>query len=56
MIYRSRRNPQFKCLALFDRCQSRVNLTLTKGLMSGTQRPWTINQIAKYHLAIEPAP
>jgi len=54
IIYRSRHNPQFKCVALFDRCQSRLNLVVTNGLMSGARRAWTISQIDKYDLAIEP--
>ena len=54
IIYRSRHNPQLKCLALFDRCQSRLKLGVTEGLMSGVRRTWTIGQIDKYKLAIEP--
>jgi len=54
IIYRSRHNPQFKCVALFDRCQSRLKSGVTESLMSGVRRAWTINQIDKYKLAIEP--
>ena len=56
IIYRSRHNPQFKCLAIFDRCQPNVSLGPTVPLMTGTRRSWTIRQITKYNLAIEPAP
>jgi hypothetical protein len=56
LIYRSRHNPQFKCVALFDRCQSRIVLNQSHGLMLGVRRRWTISQIAKYRLAIEPTP
>ncbi|HEY5912568.1 MAG TPA: RES family NAD+ phosphorylase [Verrucomicrobiae bacterium] len=55
IIYRSRHNPQLKCLALFDRCRSRLRLRVTEGLMSGIRRSWTIRQVEKYNLAIEPA-
>src|SRR5262245_43486357 len=54
IIYRSRHNPQFKCVALFDRCQSRLKSRVTQELMSEVRRVWTIGQAAKYKLAIEP--
>jgi hypothetical protein len=56
IVYRSRHNPQFKCLALFDRCQSRMKLVGSVALMAGARRAWTVAQIKKYHLALEPAP
>ena len=56
ILYRSRHNPQFKCLAIFDRCQPNVSLGPTEPLLTGTRRSWTIRQITKYNLAIEPAP
>ncbi|SPE56949.1 RES domain protein [Verrucomicrobia bacterium] len=55
IIYRSRHNPQVKCVALFERCQSRLKLGVTEGLMFGARRTWTIGQIDKYKLAIEPS-
>ena len=55
VIYRSRHNPQFQCLALFDRSQARLKLSVREGLMSGARLAWTIDQIDKYKLAIEPA-
>ncbi len=54
ILYRSRHHPRFKCLGLFDRCQSKLNLTGTEELMSGARRNWTIGQISKYRLALEP--
>jgi len=54
IIYRSRHNPQFKCLALFDRCQSRLKVRTREGLMSGMRRAWTIGQVDRYKLALEP--
>ena len=54
IIYRSRHNPRFTCLALFDRCQTKVTLDTSETLMAGSRRTWTINQIAKYNLAVEP--
>lgn len=52
IIYLSRHNPRFKCVALFDRCAPRVKLQSAKGLLSGSLRSWTIDQIAKYKLAM----
>jgi hypothetical protein len=54
ILYRSRHNPRFVCLALFDHCQANLTLRLTESLMAEPRRKWTINQIAKYNLAIEP--
>lgn len=54
IIYRGRHNPQFKCIALFDRCQPRLKLHVTERLMWGVRRAWTIGQMDKYKLAIEP--
>lgn len=56
IVYRSRHNPQFKCVALFDRCQAQLSQILTEGLMSESRQPWTTAQVDKYKLALEPAP
>lgn len=56
LIYRSRHNPRFKCLALFERCAARVSPEATEPLMAGTRRSWTVDQIARYALAVEPIP
>lgn len=55
IIYRSRHNPKFHCVALFDRCRSRVHLLRSAALMSSARRAWTVAQVKKYDLAIEPA-
>lgn len=55
IIYRSRHNPRFKCVALFDRCQSRLKLSKSTSLMTGERRTWTIAQIMNYNLALEPS-
>ncbi len=54
VIYRSRHNPRYKCVALFDRCQSRLKAGSSEALMSGSRRAWTLSQIEKYKLALEP--
>jgi hypothetical protein len=54
IIYRSRHNPRFLCLALFERCQTKVTLDISEPLMAGSRRAWTIKQITRYNLAIEP--
>lgn len=54
IIYRSRHNPRFLCLALFDRCQASMTVEISEALMAGSRRAWTIGQIAKYNLAVEP--
>jgi hypothetical protein len=56
IIYLSRHNPRFKCLALFDRCHRHLKLKATDGLMSSGKRPWTAGQITKYKLAVQPYP
>jgi hypothetical protein len=54
IIYLSRHNPRFKCIALFDRCQSQLKEKSSAGLMTGSRRAWTVEQITRYDLAIEP--
>ena len=54
IIYRSRHNPRFKCLALFDRCASKLGAGHTEPLMEGARRHWTIAQVTRYNLALEP--
>ena len=56
IIYRSRHNPQLKCVALFDRCQSKLRLKISEPLLAGVRRSWTVKQIARYALEIEPTP
>jgi len=56
IIYLSRHNPQFKCVALFDRCHRHLKLKSTESLLAGRRRTWTMDQVSKYHLAIQPFP
>lgn len=55
ILYRSRHNPRFRCLALFDRCRSKLTLSSTEGLLASAQRKWTLAQVEQYQLALEPA-
>jgi hypothetical protein len=54
IIYLSRHNPKFACVALFDRCHRLLKLKATDGLMSSGNRPWTAGQITRYKLALQP--
>lgn len=54
IIYRSRHNPQFKCVALFDRHARDLSLKSTESLLSGALRAWTVEQINRYKMAIQP--
>jgi hypothetical protein len=54
IVYLSRHNPQFRCVALFERETSRFSLKSKQALLSGSCRAWTIRQITKYKLAVEP--
>lgn len=54
IIYRSRHNPEFHCLALFERCRRKLRLkaSVIEELMGGHRRAWTANQLHKYQLPI----
>lgn len=52
IICRSRHNPRFKCLALFDRCDRRLVDEATDALMGKAWRAWTAGQLKKYNLAL----
>ena len=54
IIYRSRHNPRFKCVALFDRCRAKLTLVSSEPLTGRKLRGWTVDQVAKYGLALEP--
>jgi hypothetical protein len=54
IIYLSRHNPRFKCVALFDTCCSRLTVKSAEPLMQGSRRAWTIEQINQYKLALQP--
>jgi len=52
IIYRSRHNPRFRCLALFDRCDARLSAHKTEELMVAPLRAWTAKQLKHYNLAL----
>lgn len=52
IIYRSRHNPRFRCLALFDRCDKKLSAGATEWLLGATQRAWTAEQLKKYNLSL----
>ena len=54
IIYLSRHNPQFKCVALFERCHTRLKLKSTVGLLQPSCSSWTAAQLRRYKLAIQP--
>jgi hypothetical protein len=54
IIYLSRHNPRFKCVAIFDTHQSRMRVISTEPLLREPRRAWTTDQITKYHLALQP--
>jgi hypothetical protein len=54
IIYLSRHNPRFECVALFDSCRGRLSVESAEPLMRGSLRAWTIDQISKYNLALQP--
>lgn len=54
IIYLSRHNPQFKCVALFDNCLDQLSVKRSEPLMQGKRRTWTTEQITKYNLALQP--
>ena len=55
IIYLSRHNPRFKCLALFDKCHTRLKLKSTVGLLQPSCSSWTAAQVRRFKLAIQPA-
>ena len=56
IIYLSRHNPRFKCVALFDKCHRHLKLKSTAGLLLPSCSSGTGAQIKRYKLAIQPAP
>jgi hypothetical protein len=50
IIYRSRHNPRFRCLALFDQCDSKLTDGATQTLMGPTWRAWTAVQLTRHNL------
>jgi RES domain len=52
IIYRSRHNPRFRCLALFDRCAAKLSAGSSEELMGVTRRAWTSDQLVRYDLSL----
>jgi hypothetical protein len=52
VIYRSRHNPRFRCLALFDCCAAKLSAGSSEELMGVTRRAWTSDQIVRYDLSV----
>ena len=52
LIYRSRHNPRFRCLALFDRCDAKLTDVRSEPLMDPPRRAWCSVQLDRYDLAM----
>jgi hypothetical protein len=52
IIYRSRHNPRFRCLALFDRCAAKLSAGANEELMGVTRRAWTCDELVRYDLSV----
>jgi hypothetical protein len=52
IIYRSRHNPRFRCLALFERCAAKLSAGSSEELMGLTRRSWTSDQLDRYDLSV----
>ncbi len=52
LVYRSRHNPRFRCLALFDRCDAKLAEVRSEPLMDPPRRAWCSGQLDRYALAM----
>ena len=52
ILYRSRHNPKFRCLAVFDRGDAKLTDGSTEPLLGPNLRAWTADQLARYNLAM----
>lgn len=52
LVYRSRHNPRFRCLALIDRCNSKLTGIRIEPLLGPQRRTWTSLQLNRYALAM----
>ena len=52
LVYRSRHNPRFRCLALFDRCDAKLTEVRSEPLMDSPRRAWCSVQLDRYELAV----
>ena len=52
LVYRSRHNPRFRCLALFDRCDAKLTDVRSEPLIDPPRRAWCSVQLDRYDLAM----
>ena len=52
ILYRSRHNPRFRCVALFDRCTGKLAHRNTEELMGPVWRAWVAARLFKYQIAL----
>jgi hypothetical protein len=52
LVYRSRHNPRFRSLALFDRCDAKLTDVRSEPLMDPPRRTWCSVQLDRYELAM----
>jgi hypothetical protein len=52
LVFRSRHNPRFRCLALFDRCDAKLMDVRSEPLMDPPRRAWCSVQLDRYDLAM----
>ena len=52
LVYRSRHNPRFRCLALFDRCDTKLTDVRSEPLMDLPRRAWCSVQLERYDLSM----
>ncbi len=52
IVYRSRHNPRFRCVALFDRCTGKLAGLKTEEMMGPVWRAWVADQLLKYRIAM----
>jgi hypothetical protein len=52
LVYRSRHNPRFRCLALFDRCDPKLTDVRSEPLMDPPRRAWCSVQLDRYQFAM----
>jgi len=55
ILYRSRHNPRFVCVAVFSRARKHLLVKKTSLLLSQQCMPWTVKQFTVYNLAILPS-
>lgn len=52
LVYRSRHNPRFRCLALFDRCDAKLTEVRSEALLDPPRRAWCSVQLDRYEVAM----